>query len=373
MDDMFVILFVQITPMSIRIFDYYENHSEGLEHYANLMKSKNYGQIVVYAPHDIKVRELSTGTSRLEKLRSLMPEVNVVPLSGINDGIEAVRTILPKTYIDKKKCEKMIKGIKNYTREWDEVRQAYKDKPNHNKYCFLGFHKVLTPKGEVPIKDIKVGDEVITPLGVRKVLETHKRRAKKLIDIDISVGYRNFITLTTTAGHKIFTGRGFINAKSLHMKDDLEPFGKLRTYFWRKIHRISGNNTGFKEFLDNNVKPTFSMGIFSKLITIIQLFFLPMLIKTVANINKLLKRHFVLNVREYKTKEFHYVYDITVEKDHCYYIDGYLVSNSHANDALRYLAVSHKKLGRGMSAEELDDRYANAIHGNNNRLPKFFQ
>lgn len=371
-NDMFVILFVQVTSLTIRIFDYYENHSEGLEHYTNLMKSKNYGQIIVYAPHDISVRELTTGTSRLEKLRGMMPEVHVVPISGINDGIEAVRTILPKTYIDNKKCDKLIKAVENYTKEYDEVNQVYKNKPNHNKYCFLGFHKVLTPDGEIPIRDIKVGDEVITPIGVRKVLSTFKRRARKLLDIDIRVG-NNIVTLTTTAGHKIFTSRGFVRAVSLHKKDLLEPYGKLRSYFWKKVYSINGNNLGFKDYISGDCPSATSMGFVTKLITIIQLFFLPTFIKLVDFFDSVMNRHFVSDIREYKTAKFHDVYDITVDIDHCYYIDGYLVSNSHANDALRYLAVSHKKLGHGMSAEDLDERYANAVHGKSNKVPRIFQ
>ena len=90
-------------------------------------------------------------------------------------------------------------------------------------------------------------------------------------------------------------------------------------------------------------------------------------------ISSLTGRGTVINTKAYKTKHFHEVYDITVDVDHCYYIDGYLVSNSHANDALRYLAVSHKKLGRGMSAEELKDRYNRSLNGGVSKLPRFFQ
>jgi len=134
MNDMFTLIFAQIAGPVVRIIDCYENHSEGLEHYANIIKRKDYGIVKIIAPHDIKVRELNTGISRLEKLRSLGFEVVVAPLLPINDGIEAIRTMLPRTFIDNKKCDKLIKAIENYTKEYDEVNQVYKNKPNHNRY-----------------------------------------------------------------------------------------------------------------------------------------------------------------------------------------------------------------------------------------------
>jgi len=150
-NDMTAIIFAQFTSQTIRIIDFYQNHSEGLEHYVNYIKNKDYGKVKLFMPHDIKVRELTTGMSRLDKLRSMGLEVDVVPKMPINEGIEAVRTILPKTFIDSKKCEKLIKAIENYTKEYDEINKIYKNRPNHSihshandalRYLAISYKKV---------------------------------------------------------------------------------------------------------------------------------------------------------------------------------------------------------------------------------------
>jgi len=133
-NDTFSMIWVQFAGQVIRIIDYYENNSEGLEHYVNIIKQKDYGFTRLYVPHDANVRELSTGVTRIEKLRSLGMDVGVVPKLPINDGIEAVRTILPRTFIDYKKCDTLIKAIENYTKEYDEKKQIYRDRPAHNRH-----------------------------------------------------------------------------------------------------------------------------------------------------------------------------------------------------------------------------------------------
>lgn len=133
-NDSFVLIWVQFAGPVIRIIDYYENNSEGLEHYVNIIKNKPYGHTKLYVPHDAKVRELQTGVSRIEKLKSLNMEVGLVAKLPINDGIEAVRSLLPKTWIDMTKCSQLIKAIENYTKEYDERNKVYRNRPNHNRW-----------------------------------------------------------------------------------------------------------------------------------------------------------------------------------------------------------------------------------------------
>lgn len=390
MNDMFTILFVQTTSLTIRIFDYYENHSEGLEHYANIIKSKGYGVVKVYAPHDIRVRELTTGISRLEKLRSLGLDTEVVANLPINDGIEAVRTILPRTYIESKKCSKLVTAIENYTKDYDEAKQVFKDKPKHDRHCFTGDQLVRVTntgnrKREVQIKNIMVGDYVATPFGYKKVTETHSHRTRLLTDIQISTGLRdqgaNHKTITTTKNHEIFTQRGIVKAELLHVGDMLEPCSETRMELWRSVDLRTFPDESFfgfkhkikvsKKLVKNSLVSIYQSS--KKKLPFANLFFVKLynVIARIANLfDGLLNKHKVLNVLEYRIKDLTKVYDLTVEGDHCYYVNGYLVSNSHANDALRYLAVTSKRLVRGMTAEDLDARYANAM---NNRESGFFR
>lgn len=132
-NDNMVIWFVQISNgREIRLIDYYENSGEGLPHYAKYLRELPYDYGTHYAPHDINVRELSTGRSRLEIARELGIRFQVVPKLPVSDGIEAVRSILSQCYFDKTKCERGINALKEYRKEYDDKLQSFKDHPVHD-------------------------------------------------------------------------------------------------------------------------------------------------------------------------------------------------------------------------------------------------
>lgn len=153
-NDLFIIIWFQCTrDGQIRIIDYYENNKQGLEHYAKIIKDKPYTYGKHIAPHDIAVHDLSTGVSRWKMLHDLgitcLRQEGKLP--SIDDGIEAVRRILPKCWFDKVKCEKLIKYLENYRQEYDNKRKVYKSQPLHDinshaadamRYLALGLSKV---------------------------------------------------------------------------------------------------------------------------------------------------------------------------------------------------------------------------------------
>lgn len=128
------IVFFQVIGSVIHIIDYYQNNSEGLEHYASVLKAKPYTYGKLFVPHDIKVKEFGTGMTRMDKARQLGLEFIVTPMMSIEDGIEAVRSVLPRCWIDNKRCGKLIKALENYRREYDEKRNVYYEKPVHDMY-----------------------------------------------------------------------------------------------------------------------------------------------------------------------------------------------------------------------------------------------
>lgn len=69
-------------------------------------------------PHDVKARELGTGKSRYEVLTELTNGVPVIvaPSLSVEDGIEAVKTILPISRWDKEKTEAGRSALRNYHR-----------------------------------------------------------------------------------------------------------------------------------------------------------------------------------------------------------------------------------------------------------------
>jgi hypothetical protein len=132
MRDSCVLLFFQVIGQTVRIIDVEEHNGKGLEFYAKLLGEKEYSYGRHFFPHDVAVRELGTGMSRIEKLRSLGIKAEIAPNLPIVDGIEAVRSTLPKIWIDEKKGEKFIRAIDQYRKEYDNVKKIYKDHPLHD-------------------------------------------------------------------------------------------------------------------------------------------------------------------------------------------------------------------------------------------------
>ena len=107
--DSTAIWFLQPIGSELRLINYYENCGEGLEHYINYLHDFRDKHRIVYgdhwAPHDIKVRELTTGRSRLETARQMGIEYRVVANLPIADGIHGVRQLFSRFYIHKTNCE----------------------------------------------------------------------------------------------------------------------------------------------------------------------------------------------------------------------------------------------------------------------------
>jgi phage terminase large subunit len=79
------------------------------------------------------VRELGNrGRSRVDTLRQLGIRPTVVPVSNVNDGINAVRQILDQAWIDETHCARGLNALREYRREWSEKNKAYADKPKHD-------------------------------------------------------------------------------------------------------------------------------------------------------------------------------------------------------------------------------------------------
>ncbi|MBF0119985.1 MAG: hypothetical protein HQK79_14215 [Desulfobacterales bacterium] len=132
-DDSTCIWFVQVLKSGeIRIIDYYEASGEGLPHYVNTLKAKKYVYGNHYAPHDIKVRELGTGKSRVEMAKELGIEFVVAPMLSVKDGIDAVRMMLPKCWIDSVKCAVGINALKQYQRKFNDKLNIFHDRPIHD-------------------------------------------------------------------------------------------------------------------------------------------------------------------------------------------------------------------------------------------------
>jgi phage terminase large subunit len=132
MDDSMTIWFYQIVGREIHFVDYYENSGEGLAHYILECQKKGYVYGKHYAPHDIAVRELGTGKSRLEVAKSLGLRFTTAPNLSIEDGINAGRSVFSRCYFDAEKCFRGINALKNYKKDWDDKNKVFRNTPKHD-------------------------------------------------------------------------------------------------------------------------------------------------------------------------------------------------------------------------------------------------
>ena len=131
--DATAIWFYQHVHNEIRVIDYYETSGEGLAYYAKYLKDLPYNYDQHIMPHDIRVRELGTGKSRYEMAQALrISPITIARSMPVDDGINAVRTTLPRMWFDKKKCSVGLEYLRNYHKEYDDVRKCFKNKPYHD-------------------------------------------------------------------------------------------------------------------------------------------------------------------------------------------------------------------------------------------------
>lgn len=151
MSDSTSIWFVQARPGgTYGVIDYYEASGEGLDHYARILDEKGYKYGTHIAPHDIRVRELGTGKSRMEIARGLGIRFVIAPNIPVQDGINAVRTTLPLCWFDADKCEAGIEALRHYRREFHERMKDFSSRPVHDwtshavdafRYFAVGFRQ----------------------------------------------------------------------------------------------------------------------------------------------------------------------------------------------------------------------------------------
>lgn len=130
--DTTAIWFCQQVGHEVRLIDFYETNGVGLDHYAKVLSEKPYVYDRHLLPHDAEVKELGTGKSRVETLRSLGITATIVPKLSVDDGINAARNLIPRCWFDAKKCGRGIEALKQYRREFDERFKAFKPRPLHD-------------------------------------------------------------------------------------------------------------------------------------------------------------------------------------------------------------------------------------------------
>jgi len=187
--DMTSIIFFQFLGREVRIIDYYENSGEGLEHYADYLKSKPYKYGSDFVPHDAKVPELGTKRTRVETLQMMGRTPKLVPLHKVDDGINAVHETLPRCWFDAERTMDGLDCLRQYRREYDENLLDFKSVPLHDwtshaadafRYLAMAWKEMRAEKPvEKPSHLVYEADEngIIRPnMSVREIIELNRRK-----------------------------------------------------------------------------------------------------------------------------------------------------------------------------------------------------
>lgn len=148
--DAMAVGFVQVIGGEPRFVHYYENTDEGMEHYAQYLLDFADDHGITYSyhfgPHDLKVRELTNGMSRLDTARKMGIKFTLVEIMPIADGIEGVRRLLPCMWFRKETRKvKVTSGGKDQKKPVTVASSGVE----YALSCLTNYHKKYNPKTKV--------------------------------------------------------------------------------------------------------------------------------------------------------------------------------------------------------------------------------
>jgi hypothetical protein len=184
------IWFYQVIQSEIHLIDYYAGSGLSIPDYASVVMQKPYRYEKHWLPHDARAKTLASGgRSIIEQLGAELggpSKMAIVPGLSVQDGIQAARLMLPRCWFDRTATYEATELLKQYQREWDEDRKAFRDKPRHDhtSHCADAFRMLAVswqhekPKTEEkhPVFAIKgqSGRIITAPLETLWA-ESHKR------------------------------------------------------------------------------------------------------------------------------------------------------------------------------------------------------
>jgi hypothetical protein len=124
----------QVIRGEIHVVDFYSVSGANIQELAQVITDRGYRYGKHYLPHDAKAKTLASGgKSIIEQLAQHLGlgTLSIVPDLSVQDGIQAVRQMLPRVWFDNK-CYEGVEALKQYQREYDEDKKAFRQTPRHD-------------------------------------------------------------------------------------------------------------------------------------------------------------------------------------------------------------------------------------------------
>jgi phage terminase large subunit len=119
---------------NVRLIDYHEDIGGGFPATLKVVKEKPYIYGKHWGPHDIEVREISSGLTRRQTAASMGLNFEVTPKLNVDEGINAVQLMLARCYFDETKCRAGLEALRHYRRTWNQRLGVFTAEPVHDMY-----------------------------------------------------------------------------------------------------------------------------------------------------------------------------------------------------------------------------------------------
>ena len=127
--------FYQVIRDEVHLIDFYAVSGANIDEIAANILSRPYNFGKHHLPHDARAKTLAAaGKSVIEQLAVHfgINSLAIVPDLSVQDGIQAVRKVLPQCWFDADKCNEGIEALRQYQREYDEDKKAFRQTPRHD-------------------------------------------------------------------------------------------------------------------------------------------------------------------------------------------------------------------------------------------------
>ena len=159
------IVFYQVGDGELFIIDSYENNFKDVRHYCEVLLGKKivvdqrdldttavqswhfgedieehahrqkyrYAEMGHFVPHDAMSKFIEAGgRSMIDQAREFGIKMNLMRATDQGSSEMALRSMLPKTWINRDRCKDLVKSLMHYHYKWDEDRKRYSQVPFHD-------------------------------------------------------------------------------------------------------------------------------------------------------------------------------------------------------------------------------------------------
>ena len=183
------IWFYQVVKGEVHILDFHASSGSTIEELAKVVLSKPYKYGKHNLPHDARAKTLASGgKSVIEQMAHYLGISNlaIVPNLSVQDGIQAVRMMLHRCWFDADKTADGLEALRQYQREFDEDKKAFRDRPVHNwcshpadafRMLAIAWREEPQPSKPLQPKPLMVGPE--NEVTLNEMWAVHESQSKR--------------------------------------------------------------------------------------------------------------------------------------------------------------------------------------------------